>query len=362
LIVEFTPDSDSFGCNSVRSFVDNLDYYQSFKQILHGGPRIDFSFTNDFTDRSILIVDVFEFQKNKKFKYQNTNIIVVETLRQLINLVDQNSFDLTKKYFIFSESYWNEKEYQWPGFDYKLIYTSWEIEDIKNRLANSSNLYHYVLDIDVPKQYNPKYDFLCLAGRGKRWRDVFINKLRSEVDLSNSLTSYFGKSLGNPSLLELDIPYSRDSKKFEDEFYCPIGDYKHKYVLSYFTRPELFVQSKFSIVVETEAENNEYHITEKTLKCLVVGHPFVVIGTPGYLNFIRDLGFVTCDHLFPEDYDKIINLEKRINAVVDLAKTLQISYNFYREDLITMQTHNLRNLFQLKNTPAYDKFLELFND
>jgi hypothetical protein len=361
LIVEFTPDSDSFGCNSIRSFVDNLDYYQSFKQILHGGTRIDFSFTNNPGDQSILIVDVFEFQKNKKIRYHDTNIIVVETLRQLIVLIGQNSFDLTKKYFVFSESYWNEKEYQWPGFDYKLIYTSWEIEDIKNRLANSSNLYHYLLDINIPERYNPKYDFLCLAGRGKEWRDLFINKLKSELDLSNSLTSYFGQSLGNSDLLKLDIPYSRDPKNFEDEFYTEIGTHKHQYVLSYFTRPELFVQSKFSIVVETEAENREYHITEKTLKCLVTGHPFVVIGTPGYLNFIRDMGFVTCNHLFPEDYDEINDLGERINAVITLAKSLQINYNFNREDLIAMQTHNLRNLFQLKNTSTYDKFLGLFN-
>ena len=362
MIVEFTPNHDSFGCNSVRSFVNNLDYYQSLNQILHHGPQLDFVFTNDPTNSSILVVDVFELCKNNNIQFLNTNIVVVETLNQLINLLDINKFDLSKKYIILSESHWDEKEYQWPGFNYSLVYISWEIEDIKNRLANSSNLYHYLLEIDVPEKYNPRYDFLCLAGRGKGWRDTFINKLRSNLDLSNSLTSYFGESLGHPDLLALDIPYSRDQKKFEKEFYSPTGNCKHQYVLSYFTRPELFINSKFSIVVETEAENNEYHVTEKTLKCLVLGHPFVVIGTTGYLKFLQDLGFITCGHLFSEDYDKIISLEERINSVIDLAKNLQINYDFNREDLIAMQSHNLRNLFRLKNNNTYKKFLKLFND
>ena len=52
---------------------------------------------------------------------------------------------------------------------------------------------------------------------------------------------------------------------------------------------ELFYKTKFSVVVETEAEYNEYHITEKTLKCLVMGHPFVVMGTPKFLQFLHKL-------------------------------------------------------------------------
>ena len=69
--------------------------------------------------------------------------------------------------------------------------------------------------------------------------------------------------------------------------------HESKSTYCYFTKPELFYKTKFSVVVETEAEYNEYHITEKTLKCLVMGHPFVVMGTPGYLNFLHSIGFMT---------------------------------------------------------------------
>lgn len=361
MIVKFFPDQDSFGCNSVRSFVTNLDYFQSSEQILHNKSRTEFSFTNEASD-TVLIVDIFELYKNKNIKFHNTNIIVVETLRQLIDLISLKKFDLSKQYIIFSESWWDEKKYQWTGFNYSLVYVSWEINDIKNRLANASNLYHYLLDIDVPKKYNPIYDFLCLAGRGKPWRDTFISKLKSQVDLSNSLSSYFGESLGHSDLINLDISYSRSRQNFEKEFYSPIGDSKHKYVLSYFTKPELFTHTKFSVVVETEAENNEFHITEKTLKCLVLGHPFVIMGTHKYVEFLKDLGFMTCDHLFSETYDNLSDLNSRMDAVIDLVKELKTHYTFNRSDLISMQTHNIRNLFRLKDNLTYTKFLNLLNE
>lgn len=357
--VSFFPDKDSFGCNNVKSLIFNLEYYLCFNQILHNESWIDFNFSNTVDKSSILITDVFELNKQSDVIFHDLNLVVVETLRQLIDLLNTNKLDLSKKYIIFSESWWNEKEYQWPNFNYSLVYISWEINDIKNRIANSNNLYHYLIDLDTIEKYEPKYDFLCLAGRGKEWRDVFIRKLKSKLDLSNSFSSYFGESIGHADLLKSDMPYSRDKKQFDDEFYSPLGEIKHQYVLSYFTKPELFYQTKFSIIVETEVDHNEYHITEKTLKCLIAGHPFVVMGTYRYLEFLKQLGFVTYNHLFSEDYDRISDLDTRMNAVLDTAKHLQTNYSFNKTDLKKVHAHNIQNLFRLKNNSTYEKFLQI---
>lgn len=358
-VVNFFPDKDCFGCNNVKSLIFNLEYYLCVNQILDNQPWITFNFSNDPCESSIFIIDVFELYKKSDIVFQDVNIIVIETLRQLIDLINVNKFDLTKKYIVFSESWWDEKEYQWPNFNYSLLYISWEIVDVKYRISNSNNLYHYLLDLDTIEKYEPKYDFLCLAGRGKEWRDLFIRKLKANVDLSNSLTSYFGQSIGHKDLLKLDIPYSRNKHEFDNEFYSPTGDIKHQYVLSYFTKPELFYQTKFSIVVETEVEHKEYHITEKTLKCLATGHPFVVIGTYQYLQYLRQLGFVTYNHLFSEDYDNIPDLEQRMEAVLDVVKHLQQNFSFKKSDLLEIHTHNIKNLFRLKNNETYEKFLQV---
>lgn len=358
-VINFFPDNDSFGCNNVKSLIFNLEYYLCVNQILDDRPWINFNFSNEINESSIFVIDVFELYKQSNIVFQDLNIIVVETLRQLIDLVNLNKFDLSKKYIVFSESWWDEKEYQWSNLNYTLLYISWEIIDVKHRISNSNNLYHYLLDLDTIEKYQPKFDFLCLAGRGKEWRDLFIQKLKTTIDLSNSLTSYCGQSLGHNDLLKLDISYSRDKQRFDKEFYSPTGETKHQYVLSYFTKPELFYQTKFSVVVETEAKHKEYHVTEKTLKCLATGHPFVVMGTYHYLDFLKKLGFVTYNHLFSEEYDNILDLEERMDAVINVVKHLQQNFTFQKSDLLEIHQHNIKNLFRLKNNDTYEKFLRV---
>ena len=361
MIVEFYPETDSFGCNNLKSLITHIEYYQTTNQILYGSKFIEFKFTNTPSSDSIFVTDIFELYKRPNIKFSEKNIIVVETLIQFKQLVSRKLLDLSKQYYIISESYWDTNKYQFENVNYTLLYYSWELNDFQNRITNRDNVYHHLNYTNVPNQYEPVYDFLCLAGRGKPWRNVFIKHLLEKVDVSNSLVSYFGKNLGSKDLLELDINYSREQNTFEQEFYKPINDFKHSYVRSYFTKPELFSKTKFSVIVETEAENNEYHVTEKTLKCLVTGHPFIVIGTYKYLEFLQNMGFVTWGSEFSEDYDNIINLEDRIIEVVNTAAKL-MKFNFDKSKLLEMQKHNLHNLCRLREDNFYKKFLLTFND
>jgi hypothetical protein len=357
LQIKFGPVTDSFGYNSLRSFIDHVDYYQSVQSILYDAAKIKFEFGKE----GIPVYDIFEFRNDKKIEFSDINVIVVETFRQFKTIIDL--LDKSKEYIIFSESFWNVNKYDF-GMNYQLIYMPWDVVDCQNRLANRSSLYFHLLDLNFFSNYSPKYKFLCLAGRSKNWRDTFINKLKSQCDLSDTLTSYYGNCLGDKSLIELDLPYDRSSSKleFENKFYQPIQvpDTTHKYNLSYFTKNELFYLSKFSVIVETEAELEEYHITEKTLKCLMLGHPFVVIGTPGYLKFLHGLGFTTCNELFDESYDSIIDLDNRMDAVIKLTKHL-CDQNFDVNKLKEIQEKNLNALIRLRDADIYKKFLDLFN-
>ena len=65
-----------------------------------------------------------------------------------------------------------------------------------------------------------------------------------------------------------------------------------------------YQQSWFSVVTETEMLDRPARITEKALKPLLNGHPFIVFGNPGSLALIRRLGFVTFPELVDESYDE----------------------------------------------------------
>lgn len=357
--VKFGPTKDQFGYNSLQVFINHLDYYQSVQSIVSGVPRIKF----EFSDSGIPVFDIFELMSQDQFNFKDVNVVVVETFRQFLTIKDK--LDKSKKYIIVTESYWDVTIYNINDINYTVIYTPWDIIDCQNRLSNRSNLYFHLIDLDLLSKYNPKYNFLCLAGRSKGWRDKFINKLKESIDLSNTLTSYYGTCLGHKDLCELDLDYDRTSSKFEFEnkFYQSIQlpDTTHKYNLSYFTKNELFYLTKFSLVVETEAELEEYHVTEKTLKCLMLGHPFVVIGTPNYLKFLHSLGFTTYSTLFDESYDSIPELNSRMDAVINLTKQL-CNQNFDATILKDIQNKNINALIKLRDVSTYNKFLELFND
>lgn len=359
MIVEFTPNKDSFGFNSFKSFLDHIDYFQYVNHIKNGDPVIKFI----FDENGIPIVDVFELYKDTpSIKFGKLNIIVVETLRQFLSI--QDSLDHSKRYIVFSESLWDVSKNK-TASEYELIFMPWDLVDCQNRLANRSNLYFHLLDLNFFNNYTPNYEFLCLVGRSKEWRDIFVEKLQQNIDLSNTLTSYYGQNLGNSKLLEIDIPYDRNNSKseFDDKFYRPIRiqGTDIQYNLSYFTKNELFYQTKFSVVVETEAELEEYHITEKTIKCLILGHPFVVVGTPGYLNFLHKLGFITYNKIFDESYDKILDLNDRMDAVINLISQLK-KITFDIDQLKTIQEHNLNALIKLRHKETYQQFLQLMND
>lgn len=355
--VRFGPYKDQFGFQSFKSFIDHVDYYQHVQHIQYGNEIVKFV----IDDNGIPVYDIFELQKNEKILLKDTNVVVIETLRQLLSIIDK--LDKNKKYIIFSESFWSEQKYQ-IDLDYNLIYMPWDLVDCQNRLANRSNLYFHLIDLDFFNNYAPKFNFLCLVGRAKPWRDKFVDKLKANLNLETSLVSYYGKNIGNAFLLDLDIPYERTNSKFEFEnkFYSPvyISNTDYSYNLSYFTKNELFYNTKFSVVVETESELEEYHITEKTLKCLMLGHPFVVLGTPKYLAYLHSLGFTTFNHLFDESYDNVNDLEDRMDTVIDLIKQLE-NFDFNLHDLEKIQQKNLLAMIKLRGQETYEKFLGLFD-
>lgn len=68
------------------------------------------------------------------------------------------------------------------------------------------------------------------------------------------------------------------------------------------------------IVAETDILTTNW-ITEKTIKNLYVGKPFIVFGAPGTLAKLKDFGFKTFDSWIDESYDQITNIHDRLEAV-----------------------------------------------
>ena len=174
------------------------------------------------------------------------------------------------------------------------------------------------------RSYQPNRNYSMLAlmpmrvDRGHR-RDMII-ELSSVLDqLIWSFTAH-GRSLPN------DLPQDHP-------------DYQR-----YFD-PSWYNSTHFSIVVETQIDNPEIFVTEKTFKPMAFHHPFIAMAQAGHLQYLQDQGFETYSNLFDESYDNIANQHKRLSAVVTAIK------NFSPEpyDKLTQQkiNHNYQHFYNM---------------
>lgn len=86
-------------------------------------------------------------------------------------------------------------------------------------------------------------------------------------------------------------------------------------------------------------------------KSMSVKRPFILFGTPNLLYYLKSLGFKTFDSFWDEGYDKIIDFEDRVNAIMLLLKQLSNrSINDLQQMAIDMQEILEHNFNHLKNT------------
>ena len=102
-----------------------------------------------------------------------------------------------------------------------------------------------------------------------------------------------------------------------DNIHLP--DYKHTFV---------------SIVNETLTNTGTLFLSEKIFKAIAVGHPFLVIGNVGTLEYLKSLGYKTFDKWFDESYDKEEYFMKRVDKVVDQVMKFKRTS---KEDLIKIR-------------------------
>lgn len=121
-------------------------------------------------------------------------------------------------------------------------------------------------------------------------------KCLEELKLSNNVkfNSLYEYITTNPNMPEHSLPNDDDFKK---------ADLSVKTDISL----ENLKNTYFSLVTETGS------LSEKTFKMLFYGHPFILVGDSGGLDFLKRLGYKTFDCIFDESYDQMTGIEKYIH-------------------------------------------------
>ena len=108
-------------------------------------------------------------------------------------------------------------------------------------------------------------------------------------------------------------------KKILENFF-PINNSKSHYSADFDIND--YNSTDIEIVLETVFDDTRLHLTEKTLRPIACGQPFILAGTHGSLEYLHSYGFKTFDHIWDESYDQEKNPQHRLTAVVALMKQI----------------------------------------
>ena len=167
-------------------------------------------------------------------------------------------------------------------------------------------------------------DFTVLSRTHKWWRATAMTDLHRKGLLNNSYWSY-GTDIATDEA-ETDNPIEVDTLgiRTDIEQFLSNGPYScdtltpEQHNDHHLIETNHFTNSYCNIILETHFDadgSGGAFLTEKTFKAIKHGQPFVVVGCPGSLSALRDLGYRTFDHAVDNSYDTIQDNTERWIAV-----------------------------------------------
>lgn len=197
-----------------------------------------------------------------------------------------------------------------------------------NKLRAISTTEHIFSKINKP------FNFLFLNGVGRSHRVELWKNLSNNGTLQTSLHSWLSvKDSGDGC----DIPVKLLPKEYESPYTNTEINGKYKEQWPRYQRlksdlwkghwvdghivPAQYIDTYFSVVGETNISDAPF-TTEKIYKPILAGHPFIVASTPGYYDYLHNLGFETFSDYINESFDHEESSSKRLSLIADQIKIL----------------------------------------
>jgi hypothetical protein len=286
-----------------------------------------------------LLKGIYLGAKNTGIKFDNIIVIL-------------NDYNLEKKLIRFKEVY------NIDTFPHTINYSFY-------LTASSKHFYlkHKTSDL-ISKHYklNKPYKFLCLNRRLDLHRVVLLSEIFYDIE-NESLISFDKNLITNeiPNLFQqkpnIEIKFNNlPDKVVADRIDIEnTNGYEHE-------NEKLFLDSYISIVTETSFYIDNDFISEKIWKPLYQFHPFIVVGRPHLLKYLREIGFKTFDWIIDESYDEVEDNDLRMEMIINEIKKLNNLSLLEIEELIhenfskLEHNHNLLNRIG-KDTESIEKFI-----
>jgi hypothetical protein len=176
--------------------------------------------------------------------------------------------------------------------------------------------------LQMPSSHTKTFLIYCRAWTGTReYRLKFLDLLADKNLLGHCQTS----------ILKQDQQFNLDSYVCADTNFQPsnlkllnqIADNNQPAAASADYCADDFVSTDISIVLETVAADTKIHLTEKTLRPIACGHPFILVAGPGALEYLKSYGFKTFAPWIDESYDQEQDIVKRMEKIAEEMKRIE---------------------------------------
>jgi len=226
--------------------------------------------------------------------------------------------------------------YNWHfGNAFVFDHFGWEFSDYCKNLVGKFGTDELVVPIPATRDNKRNKKFLCLNGGGRPHRKWLMTELKRNNLLEEGYVSYLNK---------FDIPYQPEEfvwyptvRATGDRTMIDMLEYHHKHGNSIEERlldvdasqdawhnrgmtASHYADSYFNVTSETWPAEPSFFVTEKIFKPIVNLQPFIIVGHPGLLAYLKDKGFETYPEWFNEEYDGIKDHKKRLHMVMENIK------------------------------------------
>lgn len=176
----------------------------------------------------------------------------------------------------------------------------------------------------VVKEY--KYDYVTfnrLVSNDRSYRCYFVSKLAEELLLEHGQISFGLPTEQATWQEEIACNNTKLSQTAIDHIKLHLPStplvIDNEQVLGSASAdiPRCINNSFWHIVTETVFYYDKLHLTEKIFKPIVMKQPFMLLGAPGNLAYLKSYGFKTFEGVIDESYDTIQDNDQRVEAVVE---------------------------------------------
>jgi hypothetical protein len=126
---------------------------------------------------------------------------------------------------------------------------------------------------------------------------------------------------------------------------------------------EDYETTDIEVVLETLFDDSRLHLTEKSLRPIACGQPFILAGTHGSLDYLQGYGFKTFGNIWDESYDTIEDPQERLHAIMDLMAQITNWQPLTREkklaEALAIAEYNQQHFFSKE---FFDQVVNELND